>query len=167
MLSVEEIKRHIEADAASKKKQLAKVGQRYYEGDHDIKDFKILFLDKEGKLKEDKVKSNIKICHPFFTELVDQEVQYMLSGEKGFVRGTNKKSVRPAARCARSAFLNQKGPHIRVCRTALRDRRLPSRAALCRRRKGSAPLRCKGGLPRRDGTAQPEHSHRKLRTGNP
>ena len=86
MLSIEEIKRHIEADAASKKKQLAKVGQRYYEGDHDIKDFKILFLDKEGKLKEDKVKSNIKISHPFFTELVDQEVQYMLSGEEGFVR---------------------------------------------------------------------------------
>ena len=86
MLLVEEIKKHIEADAASQKKKLAKVGQRYYEGDHDIKDFKILFLDKEGKLKEDKVKSNIKISHPFFTELVDQEVQYMLSGEDGFVR---------------------------------------------------------------------------------
>lgn len=86
MLSVEEIKKHIESDASSKKKQLAKLGQRYYEGEHDIKDFKILFLDKEGKLKEDKVKSNIKISHPFFTELVDQEVQYMLSGEDGFVR---------------------------------------------------------------------------------
>ena len=73
MLSVEEIKKHIESDASSKKKQLAKLGQRYYEGEHDIKDFKILFLDKEGKLKEDKVKSNIKISHPFFTELVDQE----------------------------------------------------------------------------------------------
>ena len=86
MLSVEEIKHHIDNDASSKKKQLAKEGQRYYEGNHDIKDYKILFMTKDGQLKEDKVKSNIKICHPFFTELVEQEAQYMLSGPEGFVR---------------------------------------------------------------------------------
>lgn len=86
MLSVDEIKKHIENDAASKKKEKAKEGQRYYEGEHDIKDYRIMYLNKEGKLKEDMVKSNIKICHPFFTELVDQEVQYMLSGDDGFVR---------------------------------------------------------------------------------
>ena len=73
-------------DAASKKKQLAKVGQRYYEADHDIKNYRIFFIDAEGKVQEDKTKSNIKISHPFFTELVDQEVQYMLSGKDGFVK---------------------------------------------------------------------------------
>lgn len=86
MLTTEEIKTLIENDLASKKKQLAKVGQRYYEADHDIKNYRIFFFDADGKLKEDKTKSNIKICHPFFTENVDQTVQYMLSGEDGFIR---------------------------------------------------------------------------------
>ena len=62
MLSLEEIKKHIEADASSQKKKHAKEGQRYYEGDHDIKQFRIMFLNKDKKLQEDKVKSNIKIC---------------------------------------------------------------------------------------------------------
>lgn len=86
MLSVEEIKSFIENDAASDKKRLAKIGLRYYEADHDIKNYRIFFFDAEGSLQEDKTKSNIKISHPFFTELVDQEVQYMLSGEGPFVK---------------------------------------------------------------------------------
>ena len=86
MLTADAIKALIEKDSATTKKRLAKVGQRYYEGDHDIKQFRILYLNKDNKLVEDNVKSNIKICHPFFTELVDQEVQYMLSGEDGFIR---------------------------------------------------------------------------------
>jgi len=86
MLSVTEIKTLIDNDSASTKKQLARLGQRYYEADHDIKQYRIFFFDADGKLQEDKTKSNIKICHPFFTELVDQEVQYMLSGKDGFVK---------------------------------------------------------------------------------
>lgn len=86
MLSVQEIKTFMQNDSASRKKQLAKVGQRYYEADHDIKDYRIFFVDDNGVLQEDKTKSNIKISHPFFTELVDQEVQYMLSGKDGFVK---------------------------------------------------------------------------------
>lgn len=86
MLKVEEIKTFIDNDAASTKKQLAKIGQRYYEADHDIKNYRIFFVDANGQLQEDKYKSNIKISHPFFTEIVDQEVQYMLSGKEGFVR---------------------------------------------------------------------------------
>lgn len=89
MLSVSEIKTFIENDAASTKKKLAKVGLRYYEADHDIKDYRIFFIDADGQLKEDTTKSNIKICHPFFTELVDQEVQYMLSGDDSFVKSDN------------------------------------------------------------------------------
>ena len=86
MLSVQEIKTFMDNDAASVKKRLAKEGQRYYEADHDIKDYRIFFVNADGMLEEDKTKSNIKISHPFFTELVDQEVQYMLSGKDGFVK---------------------------------------------------------------------------------
>ena len=89
MLSLEEIKTFIDNDAASQKKQLAKVGLRYYEADHDIKNYRIFYIDADGNMKEDKTKSNIKISHPFFTELVDQEVQYMLSGKDGFVKSDN------------------------------------------------------------------------------
>lgn len=86
MLSVGEIKKFIENDASSKAKQFAKTGVRYYEGDHDIKDYRIFFIDAEGKIQEDKTKSNIKISHPFFKLLVDQQTQYMLSGHGGFVK---------------------------------------------------------------------------------
>lgn len=86
MLTVQEIKTFIDNDAASRRKQLAKVGVRYYEADHDIKNFRICYVDANGKLQEDRFKSNIKISHPFFTEIVDQQVQYMLSGKGGFMR---------------------------------------------------------------------------------
>ena len=86
MLSLEEIKTFIENDKASTKKKLAEVGLRYYEADHDIRNYRVFFVDANGELKEDKTKSNIKISHPFFTELVDQEVQYMLSGKDGFIK---------------------------------------------------------------------------------
>lgn len=85
MLTIAEIGRFINDDASSDKKKLAKVGQRYYEGDHDIKKYKLYYYDKDGRLVEDTTRSNIKISHPFFTELVDQEVQYMLSGKDGFI----------------------------------------------------------------------------------
>lgn len=86
MLTPEAIKQYIDNDASSTKKQLARVGQRYYEGDHDIRNYRIMYLDKDKNLVEDTVKSNVKISHPFFSELVDQAVQYMLSGQDGFVR---------------------------------------------------------------------------------
>lgn len=86
MLTVQEIQTFIENDKASTKKQLAKTGVRYYEAQHDIRNYRIFYVDANGEVKEDKLKSNIKISHPFFTELVDQEVQYMLSGKDGFVK---------------------------------------------------------------------------------
>ena len=69
MLTVEEIKRFIDEDAASDKKRFARKGQAYYEGDHDIKDYRLFYYNSDGKLVEDKTRSNIKISHPFFTEL--------------------------------------------------------------------------------------------------
>ena len=86
MLSIDELKTFIDQDNASEKKRFARVGQRYYEADHDIKEYRVFFVNADGQLQEDKTKSNIKISHPFFTELVDQEVQYMLSGKDGFVK---------------------------------------------------------------------------------
>lgn len=86
MLSEAEILQFINEDKVSTKKHLAKVGERYYEGDHDIRDYRIFYFNSDGNLVEDETRSNIKISHPFFTELVDQEVQYMLSGEGSFVR---------------------------------------------------------------------------------
>lgn len=86
MLSEAEIKAFIDADSKSRQKQFAKVGVRYYEGNHDIRDYRIFFINGEGKLQEDRTKSNIKISHPFFRLLVDQQTQYMLSGHGGFVK---------------------------------------------------------------------------------
>lgn len=89
MLTATEIKNFIDNDAASDKKRFARTGLRYYEADHDIRNYRVFFIDADGNIQEDTTKSNIKISHPFFTELVDQEVQYMLSGKKGFVKSDN------------------------------------------------------------------------------
>ena len=86
MLSISEIKKFIEADAQSDRKRFARTGLRYFEGDHDIKGYRIFFINGEGKLQEDRTKSNIKISHPFFRLLVEQQTQYMLSGHGGFVK---------------------------------------------------------------------------------
>lgn len=84
MLTTGEIKTLIERDAASEKKQQARKGVQYYECSHDIKDYRIFFVNAKGEMQEDKTKSNIKISHPFLTELVDQKVQYMLSGKEAY-----------------------------------------------------------------------------------
>lgn len=86
MLTVEEIKAFIDNDMSSTKKRLATVGQRYYEADHDIRNYRLFWIDADGEVREEKHRSNIKISHPFFTELVDQQVQYMLSVKDGFVK---------------------------------------------------------------------------------
>lgn len=86
MLTVAEIKRFIDEDAASVKKRNAKVGLAYYEGNHDIKDYRLFYWNGDGNLVEDKSRTNTQIPHPFFTELVDQTVQYILSGQDGFIK---------------------------------------------------------------------------------
>lgn len=89
MLTEQEILNFISDDLTSEKKRNAKTGLAYYEGDHDIKNYRLYYYDANGKLIEDKTRSNIKISHPFFTEIVDQEVQYMLSGKNGIVFSDN------------------------------------------------------------------------------
>lgn len=81
MLSIDEIKFFIDDDNSSERKRQARVGQKYYDGEHDIMNYKLFYYDADGEVQEDKTRSNIKISHPFFTEIVDQQAQYMLNGE--------------------------------------------------------------------------------------
>ena len=82
MLTVNEIKRFIEDDALSDKKRMATVGQKYYDAEHDILNYRIFYYNADGVLVEDKARSNSRICHPFFTELVDQLAAYVMSFEE-------------------------------------------------------------------------------------
>ena len=86
MLTEAEIKRFIEEDITSEKKRLAKVGERYYNGEHDIMNYRMFYYNADGVLVEDKTRTNIKISHPFFTELVDQLAAYMLSFDDNPIR---------------------------------------------------------------------------------
>ena len=86
MLTTQQIQEFIEKDKISNKKRLAKVGANYYEGKHDIRNYKLFYYNDDGQLKEEKDKSNIKISHPFFTEQVDQKVQYLFSGDGYLVK---------------------------------------------------------------------------------
>ena len=71
-------------DKGSAYQRQAQVGQDYYDYKHDILDNRIFYVDDNGQLKEDTYASNVKIPHPFFTELVDQKVQYLLSNPVEF-----------------------------------------------------------------------------------
>lgn len=86
MLTEQEIRYFISDDAGSQRKRKSREAQRYYEGEHDILNYRMFYYNSDGELVEDTTRSNIKISHPFFTELVDQQVQYMLSGNDSFVR---------------------------------------------------------------------------------
>lgn len=74
----------IAADKYSRKKKQARLGQKYYDGEHEILEFRIYYINQEGKLVEDLSKSNIRIPHPFFHEISEQEVSYILSGGVAF-----------------------------------------------------------------------------------
>lgn len=82
MLTTAEIKRLIDDDSVSDKKRAATVGQRYYDAEHDILNYRMFYYNTDGVLVEDKARANSRICHPFFTELVDQLAAYMLSFEE-------------------------------------------------------------------------------------
>lgn len=79
LLSEEEIKKIIENDIQSEKKQLARVARRYYDGKHDILNNRFFYFNKDEQLVEDKARANIKIAHPYFRELCDQLAGYILS----------------------------------------------------------------------------------------
>src|SRR5699024_7209893 len=67
------------ADNISKEKEKARVGEKYYNYEHDILNNRIFYIDENDVVREDRNASNAKIPHAFFTEQVDQKVQYLLS----------------------------------------------------------------------------------------
>ena len=89
-LSVNEIKRFIDDDISSEKKRRAAVGQRYYEGEHDILKSRLFYFNADGKLVEDTTRANIKIVHPFFTILADQLSAYALSTKENPIQAKKK-----------------------------------------------------------------------------
>ena len=90
MLTAAEIKRFIDEDAASDRKRQAAVGQRYYEGKHDILNTRLFYFNGDGKLVEDTTRANIKISHPFFAILADQFSAYMLSNKENPIQAKKK-----------------------------------------------------------------------------
>lgn len=79
MLKESEIQKLINEDTSSERKRLAAIGERYYNGEHDIKNYRMFYYNADGDLVEDKTRSNERIAHPFFTELVDQLTAYIMS----------------------------------------------------------------------------------------
>lgn len=86
MLKPSEIKRFIDEDAVSTVKHYAKIGQRYRDAEHDILEHRLFYFNAEGNLVEDKTRSNIKISHPFFSELAQQLPAFMLSFDENPIR---------------------------------------------------------------------------------
>ncbi|PCH13877.1 Phage portal protein, SPP1 Gp6-like [Streptococcus parauberis] len=74
-----ELMTKVSNDRVSSLKKDMQTGLNYYDAKHDILDYRLFYFDNEGKLKEETNRSNTKIAHAFFTELVDQKVQYLLS----------------------------------------------------------------------------------------
>lgn len=86
MLTADRISTLIEADKITDKKKQAEIGDKYYRGQHDILGKRIFFINADGDLQEDLTKSNIRKPHPFFMEMSDQLVQYLMSNEEGVIR---------------------------------------------------------------------------------
>lgn len=78
------LKAAIKADLESSAKKKAREGVAYYKGEHEILNNRIFYINDDGELVEDKHASNIRIPHEFFTEIVDQKVQYLLSNPLEF-----------------------------------------------------------------------------------
>lgn len=91
LLTIAEIKDFLTQDATLDIKSHARKGQDYYEGRHDILDYRMFYYNDNGDLVEDKYRSNSKIPHAFFTELVDQATQFVMSGCENIVNSNEPK----------------------------------------------------------------------------
>ncbi len=90
MLSIAEIKSFIDDDISSEKKRLAGIGERYYDGKHDILNSRLFYFNADGKLVEDNVRANAKISHKFFTILAEQLADFLLSFKKNPIQAKDK-----------------------------------------------------------------------------
>jgi len=89
-LTVTDIKRIIDDDYSSERKIKAREGQRYYEAEHDILKCRLFYFNSDGKLVEDHTRANVKISHPFFTELADQLAPFILSFDENPIQAKEK-----------------------------------------------------------------------------
>ncbi|MCW6683043.1 phage portal protein [Aerococcaceae bacterium NML160702] len=69
----------IARNLVSAEKKAMKDSLNYYAGKHDILNYKMYYFDSNGQLREEKTRSNIKIPHRFYTQLIDQKIGYLLS----------------------------------------------------------------------------------------
>lgn len=74
----------VKTDRQSPIKEKMSEGIKYYDYKHDILKFRLFYYNDDGKFVEETNRSNIKIPHAFFTEQVDQKVQYLLSNPVEF-----------------------------------------------------------------------------------
>lgn len=82
MLSVGKVREYIDYDKSSQRKQLLRLGRDYYEAKHDILKYEVYYVDENGIPVKDRIRSNIRISHAFFTEIVDQCADYMIGNER-------------------------------------------------------------------------------------
>lgn len=76
----------IQNDSMSQRKRQAQKGQDYYDGLHDIRNYTLYYYDKFGQKYKAQNRTNTKISHPFFQELVEQTVQHFMSSKESFVK---------------------------------------------------------------------------------
>lgn len=76
----------IQNDIISQRKRQAQKGQDYYDGLHDIRHYTLYYYDKFGQKYKAQNRTNTRISHPFFQELVEQTVQHFMSSKESFVK---------------------------------------------------------------------------------
>lgn len=113
-LSKDKIKSLVSLNKSAHNRKKMIEGEDYYNFKHDILNYRMFYTDNEGNIKEEFNRSNIKIAHAFFTELVDQKVDYLLSNPvqiktdettleeylKGYIRPNWQKVLRSAVKWA-------------------------------------------------------------------
>lgn len=78
----------IQNDSMSQRKRQAQKGQDYYDGVHDIRHYTLYYYDKFGQKYKAQNRTNTRISHPFFQELVEQTVQHFMSSKESFVKSS-------------------------------------------------------------------------------
>jgi len=113
MLSLEEIQAFIDNDKRSDLKRQAQIGRDYYSGSHDIKDYTMFYYNGDGELVIDQFRTNTTISHPFFTELVEQCADYLMSGKNRIVKAENQELQKHLDRYFGDDFKEELGTLIR------------------------------------------------------
>ena len=75
----QDISKLITEDRVSKEKKDMEVSLKYYNKKHDILNYRLFYVNNDNQLVEEKNRSNIKIAHAFYTEQIDQKVNYLLA----------------------------------------------------------------------------------------